>query len=172
MAWDVLSTEEKKEILALFPDAEHILNPGTDEARPNIVSLMNDDNFRHDCARYTENIDGGRHDREWLEQAWAAHERRKAGDFDSYLANKFEDDWGVEVPENLRPRRQRTGSTSPEASQKGKEREGLGEGFSSQQTPQDEGSSSSDELHGKPEDFALFRPRVPPAVTLELHRSH
>jgi hypothetical protein len=98
-AWDILTQEEKQEVLAKFPDDTHILEAGTPNARPNLVSLRNDDNFRHDCARYCENIELGRHDEEWLSQAWAAHEKHKRGDFDTFLRDQFEEDWGTELPE-------------------------------------------------------------------------
>ncbi|KAF5677756.1 hypothetical protein FHETE_1519 [Fusarium heterosporum] len=105
LTWDVLEKEEKAEILALFPDSQHILGAGTEDACPDFASLMNDDTFRYDCAAYTENISQGRHDPEWLEQAWAAHERRKMGDFDEYLDNRFKDEWEVELPPELKTTR-------------------------------------------------------------------
>ncbi|KAF4984236.1 hypothetical protein FZEAL_524 [Fusarium zealandicum] len=107
MAWDILDLEEKQEILALFPDTQHILSSDTDDARPDFSSLMNDDSFRYDCAAYTDNIAQGRHDPDWLASAWGAHERRKGGDFDEYLDNKFRDEWDVELPSELKtvPRR-------------------------------------------------------------------
>jgi len=43
----------------------------------------------------------GRHDPQWLRDAWRAHERRKAGDFDDFLISKFEEDWGP-LPEHMR----------------------------------------------------------------------
>ncbi|KAF4988571.1 hypothetical protein FGRMN_9691 [Fusarium graminum] len=105
LTWDILQKEEKAEILALFPDSQHILGAGTEDACPDFASLMNDDTFRYDCAAYTENISQGRHDPEWLEQAWAAHERRKMGDFDEYLDNRFKDEWEVELPPELKTTR-------------------------------------------------------------------
>ncbi|KAF7548732.1 hypothetical protein G7046_g8573 [Stylonectria norvegica] len=99
MAWDILEEEDRAEILSLFPDDQHILAAGTQDARPDFVSLMNDDSFRHDCAAYTENIAQGRHDPDWLAEAWAAHERRKAGDFDDFLETRFKEEWGQELPE-------------------------------------------------------------------------
>ncbi|KAF4957746.1 hypothetical protein FSARC_11207 [Fusarium sarcochroum] len=105
MAWDILEKEEKADILTLFPDSQHILDPGTEDACPDFASLMNDDSFRYDCAAYTGNIAQGRHDPEWLAQAWAAHERRKIGDFDDYLDNKFKDEWDVELPLELKTNR-------------------------------------------------------------------
>lgn len=66
---------------------------------------MNDDSFRYDCAAYTDNIAQGRHDPEWLASAWSAHERRRAGDFDTYLVDRLEEDWGVEIPEEMKARR-------------------------------------------------------------------
>jgi hypothetical protein len=74
---------------------------------------MNDDSFRSDCAEYTENISQGKHDSEWLSSAWVAHERRKLGDFDEYLLNKFEEDWGVELPQELKEQRRRPGARPP-----------------------------------------------------------
>lgn len=106
MAWDVLDPSDKAEIIALFPDKDHIVLDDGEEARPDLASLMNDDAFRHDCATYTEHLAQGRFDPEWLACAWAAHEQRKAGDFDEHLINKFEDDWQVELPEDFKPRRQ------------------------------------------------------------------
>lgn len=96
-AWDVLTEEEKHFVLSKFPDETHILDAGTPAARPNLASLRNDDNFRHDCATYCGNIKLGRHDEEWLHQAWTAHEKRKRGDYDEFLRIKLEEDWGVEL---------------------------------------------------------------------------
>ncbi|KAK2002080.1 hypothetical protein LX36DRAFT_652700 [Colletotrichum falcatum] len=98
-AWDILSKEERAEVIALFPTGTRILDPGTEKARPDLDALRNDNNFRHDCATYTDNIALGKHDPEWLEQAFAARERRRAGDFDRYLKQKFEDEWSCELPE-------------------------------------------------------------------------
>ncbi|RFU72546.1 hypothetical protein TARUN_9705 [Trichoderma arundinaceum] len=105
MAWTALDQDEKTEILSLFPDKRHILDSDTEDARPNFASLMNDDSFRYDCAAYTDNIAQGRYDPDWLASAWSAHERRKAGDFDKYLIDKLEEDWGVEIPGEMKVRR-------------------------------------------------------------------
>lgn len=116
MAWDILDATDKAEILALFPDKEHILDPESENARPNLMSLMNDDTFRHDCATYTENIALGHFDPEWLASAWSAHERRKLGDFDEHLADKFEAEWQVQLPQDFKPKRQVSrGSNQSEA---------------------------------------------------------
>ena len=112
MAWEALDKEEKEEILSLFPDNQHILSAGTDQAQPDFVSLMNDDSFRYDCAAYVENMAQGRHDLEWLASAWSAHEQRKTGDFDEFLESKFEEEWGVEVPENMKANRAASGAPS------------------------------------------------------------
>lgn len=106
LAWDVLGADDKTEILALFPDQAHILAADdSGDARPDFGSLMNDDTFRHDCSVYTENVAEGRFDPEWLACAWAAHERRKAGDFDEHLVAKFENDWQTELPDEMKPKR-------------------------------------------------------------------
>ncbi|AEO56402.1 hypothetical protein MYCTH_2301285 [Thermothelomyces thermophilus ATCC 42464] len=97
-AWDVLTPEEKKEVLAKCPDGTPILDAGTEAARPDLASLANDDNFRYDCVRYCENIELGRHDEEWLRQAWVAHEKHKRGDYDDFLREQFEEDWGIQMP--------------------------------------------------------------------------
>lgn len=107
MAWDVLDQEEKAEILALFPDNQHILKADTQDARPDFASLRNDDSFRYDCAAYTEHLAQGRHDPEWLEMAWSAHQRRRIGDFDEYLETKFNEDWDVELPPEMKSSRVR-----------------------------------------------------------------
>ncbi|KAL7823859.1 Asx homology domain-containing protein [Trichoderma gracile] len=114
MAWTSLDQADKAEILALFPDRDHILDAGTEDARPDLASLMNDDSFRYDCAAYTENIAQGRHDPEWLASAWSAHERRKAGDFDEFLVEKLEEDWGVEIPAEMRTVRRVNGAEEKE----------------------------------------------------------
>ncbi|KAK4241260.1 Asx homology domain-containing protein [Achaetomium macrosporum] len=102
-AWDILTQEEKQAVLAKFPTDAHILEAGTPDARPNLVSLCNDDNFRHDCARYCENLELGWHDEEWLRQAWIAHEKMKRGDYDDFLRQRFEVDWETELPKENKP---------------------------------------------------------------------
>ncbi|KAI5461517.1 ASX homology domain-containing protein, partial [Mariannaea sp. PMI_226] len=105
MAWDVLSREEQAEILALFPDNQHILSANTQDARPDFASLRNDDGFRYDCAAYTEGLAQGKHDPEWLASAWGAHERRKIGEFDEYLETKFKEEWDIDIPDEFTSRR-------------------------------------------------------------------
>lgn len=101
-------------MLAKFPDETHISDAGTPNARPNPMSLRNDDNFRHDCARYCENIELGRHDEEWLNQAWIAHEKHKRGDFDGFLRDQFQEEWDTELPEE-----RKTGDPEPTESKEG-----------------------------------------------------
>ncbi|XWX00169.1 hypothetical protein V2A60_008189 [Cordyceps javanica] len=103
MAWSSLDEADHAEILALFPDQSHIRTAEDGTAQPDMASLMNDDSFRYDCAAYTQNLAQGRHDPEWLAQAWAAHERRKAGDFKEFLRTKFETDWEVKLPPEVEP---------------------------------------------------------------------
>lgn len=114
-AWDVLDAVERTEILSLFPGGEHVLDARSADARPDILSLRNDDTFRHDCAAYTENVAEGRFDPGWLECAWSAHERRKMGDFDEHLAAKFEEDWQITLPNEYRPRREPSMGEAPAA---------------------------------------------------------
>ena len=104
-SWDVLSKEEKEEILALLPDQQHILISDNGVPELNFVTLRNDDNFRRDCAAYTEHLAQGRYDPQWLAEAWAAHERRKAGDFDDYLIDELESTWEIKLPDQFKARR-------------------------------------------------------------------
>ncbi len=90
--------------MALLPDDTHVVNPGTEDAHPNTDSLRNDNNFRHDCARYCEDIELGKHDPDWLREAWIAHTRRNRGDFDDHIVQQFEADWDVELPEAHYPK--------------------------------------------------------------------
>ncbi|KAG5961478.1 hypothetical protein E4U57_007663 [Claviceps arundinis] len=94
VAWTSLTLEDRREILSLFPDPALILDADTDAARPDLESLINDDAFRADCAAYVEDLAHGRHDPQWLSDAWRAHERRKRGEFEEFLRRKFEEDWG------------------------------------------------------------------------------
>jgi hypothetical protein len=82
-----------------------VLDAGTEQARPDIAALMNDDTFRGDCASYTQNILQGRHDPSWLTGAYHAHHKRQMGEFDEHLVQQVYDDWGVELPEDFKPRR-------------------------------------------------------------------
>ncbi|KJZ71858.1 hypothetical protein HIM_08703 [Hirsutella minnesotensis 3608] len=100
LTWTALAVNEQAEILSLFPDSRHIIKGGVDFLdMPDLDALMNDKGFRDDCAAYKSNLADGRHDAGWLAEAWAAHEMRKAGQYDAYLRAKFEDDWGVKIPE-------------------------------------------------------------------------
>ncbi|KAK7731756.1 hypothetical protein SLS53_008700 [Cytospora paraplurivora] len=102
-AWDLLEEDDKKEVLALFPDNKHILDAGTPNARPNVASLQNDDNFRHDTEEYVSNLYRGMHDPAWLQDAWAAHGSRAAGNFDHYYVRKLEADWKTTIPDEMKP---------------------------------------------------------------------
>ncbi|KAI0898057.1 Asx homology domain-containing protein [Annulohypoxylon nitens] len=98
-AWDVLSPEERKAVLDKFPDQDEVIDNGTETARPNILALRNNDNFRHDVAQYQEDLRKGWHDPEWIRQAQAAHRKREAGEYNEYLATRFKEEWGIPLPE-------------------------------------------------------------------------
>lgn len=102
-AWDVLSADDKQEILSFFPADVHILEPNTPNARPNVTSLSSNDTFRHDAEEYVSNISKGMHDPEWLRQAWVAHQRRATGEFDEFYIRKVEVDWNTDIPYEHRP---------------------------------------------------------------------
>ncbi|KAB5575611.1 Asx homology domain-containing protein [Coniochaeta sp. 2T2.1] len=118
-AWDVLPPADQEELCRMLehdrpaslssspsPPGSNGKSGKSDESstpskvviRPNLTYLRSDDSFRSDCARYTENIQEGRHDPDWLAESWVAHERRKRGDFREYLRQKVERDWEVKVP--------------------------------------------------------------------------
>lgn len=94
-AWDILTQEERERILGKFPDNAEILDSGTANARPNIAALRNNNNFRHDVARYQEGLSKGFHDPEWVQQAQAAHRSRELGFYDDFMAADFEERWDM-----------------------------------------------------------------------------
>ncbi|KAF3069013.1 putative proline-rich early nodulin protein [Daldinia childiae] len=98
VAWDLLSTEEKQQVLAKFPDEKEILDAGTENARPNISALRNNNNFRHDIVRYQGDLKKGWHDPEWIRQAQAAHSKREIGFYNEYISDRFQEDWNMEMP--------------------------------------------------------------------------
>ncbi|KAI5865545.1 Asx homology domain-containing protein [Durotheca rogersii] len=97
-AWDLLDPEEKQEILSKFPDQKDILDVGTENARPDIQALRNNDNFRNDIARYQEDLSKGCHDPEWIQQARSAHRKRELGFYNDFLAARFEEEWDMKMP--------------------------------------------------------------------------
>lgn len=106
MTWDVLTPADKQEILTLLPPGSQIAaSDPAEQAVPDFAHLRNDDSFRYDCASYVENIRLGRFEEEWLECAWAAHQRRKMGDYDEFLEKRFEEQWETELPEELKVKR-------------------------------------------------------------------
>lgn len=114
-AWDVLSNEEQQQVLGLLPGHTHVLAPGTEQPRPDVNSLRNSDTFRFDSARYCENIEAGKHDPDWLQSAWVAHEKRNRGDFDEYQVKQFEKTWAVKISPEHHPKALRNeGQTAPQ----------------------------------------------------------
>ncbi|TGJ83870.1 hypothetical protein E0Z10_g4875 [Xylaria hypoxylon] len=101
-AWDILTCEEKEQILAKFPDNAEILDHGTPNARPDIAALLNNNNFRHDVARYQDGVSKGFHDPEWIQQAQSAHRSREMGVYDGFMADDFEERWEVPMPKHSR----------------------------------------------------------------------
>ncbi|KKA28366.1 hypothetical protein TD95_000205 [Thielaviopsis punctulata] len=106
-AWDCLPEDKQKRILSLFPSGNKYITTAPDGTRrPNITALSSSNSFRYDIARYQENIQLGRHDPFWLEDAWQAHRRRLEGYYDEALEDKFKQTWGIEAraPPPLAPR--------------------------------------------------------------------
>ncbi|KAI1659058.1 Asx homology domain-containing protein [Daldinia decipiens] len=98
VAWDLLSSEEKQQVLAKFPDEKEILDAGTENARPDIAALRNNNNFRHDIVRYQNDLKKGWHDPEWIRQAQSAHSKREIGFYNEYISDRFQEDWNMEMP--------------------------------------------------------------------------
>ncbi|KAI1332056.1 Asx homology domain-containing protein [Xylariaceae sp. FL0255] len=96
-AWEILTPEEKQKVLSKFPDDLEILDPNTAGARPDFAALRNNDNFRHDVARYQEGLRQGFHDPEWIQQAQAAHRKRELGMYDEFMAADFQERWGLSM---------------------------------------------------------------------------
>ncbi|OAA68746.1 proline-rich early nodulin-like protein [Niveomyces insectorum RCEF 264] len=127
-AWSVLSKDDQADVLRLFPPGHNIVGAGTDEARPDIASLKNDDNFRHDCARYQSDLQAGFHDKAWLAEAFEAHAMRRRGLFDEYVIAEFESSWGVRLPDAYKPASMRAqAEAGPEAEQKQEKQTGAGD---------------------------------------------
>lgn len=97
-AWDILSHDEKAEILALFPHDSWILDPETPHAQPNTALLMSNTAFRSDCVGYARGIERGHHANQWLQEAWEAHKTHLKGGFDDYLSKEFKTTWGEDMP--------------------------------------------------------------------------
>lgn len=125
-AWDLLSDQDKSDILALFPDEKHILGTGTPNARPDVRSLQNDDNFRHDTEDYVSNLSRDMHDPTWLQDAWAAHGSRAAGNFDQFYIRRLEADWKTTIPDDMKPENLRSTPKSEELLVAGQPAEGDG----------------------------------------------
>ncbi|KAI0969715.1 Asx homology domain-containing protein [Xylaria arbuscula] len=115
MAWDVLSPEEREQVLSKFPDDTMILDSGTVDARPDIGALLNSNNFRNDVTRYQEGLGKGYHDPEWIQQAQAAHRSREAGLYDDYMAADFQEKWDMPMPQKLQSGSGTSGSKNHQA---------------------------------------------------------
>ncbi|KAJ8129115.1 hypothetical protein O1611_g4517 [Lasiodiplodia mahajangana] len=111
-AWEILTQEEREQILAKFPDDAEIMDPGTPNARPDIAALRNNNNFRHDVARYQEGLSKGFHDPEWIQQAQAAHRSRQLGFYDEFKASDFEERWDMPMPLQVQAKHEVNGKDS------------------------------------------------------------
>lgn len=163
-AWDCLTAEDKREILALFPAntvVTHILDAGTPDARPNMNALLSDNNFRHDAEQYVTNLSKGMHDPTWLKDAWAAHHRRAAGEFDAYYIRKIEVDWNTTIPDEYKPehlREKQNGDSasasvpSPEASMKEDVDSGLNGDKNDASRRENSGSNEKEDASSSPKE--------------------
>ncbi|KAI8950833.1 hypothetical protein F4801DRAFT_547760 [Xylaria longipes] len=113
-AWDILTREEREKIIARFPDDAEILDPDTPNARPDIAALRNNDNFRHDVARYQEGLSKGFHDPEWIQQAQTAHRQRELGFYDEFMAADFVKKWDMPMPKQPHAGSELNGNSSPQ----------------------------------------------------------
>lgn len=91
---NVLTEEERRKLVSMLPNQEHVI---TDEnGQPSIDAnfLKYDMDWSHGLSRVKEDIAEGRNDPEWLSQAIDAFEQRKAGAFDQFKEQEYEEFWG------------------------------------------------------------------------------
>lgn len=89
-AWSILSDEEKETVRSLMP-ADMVY---TEDGAPDPQFLRYDNDWRNGLRLFSEDLQNGRYEPEWLEAAQEAAEMRRRGDFDSWKEEQFEEHWG------------------------------------------------------------------------------
>jgi hypothetical protein len=89
-AWNTLEDHEKAEVRSLLPDTI----PFTDDGAPSPEFLKHNNDWRNGIRQFQEDIENGRYDPKWQEEAAQAMEERAAGAFDDYKEQHYEEFWG------------------------------------------------------------------------------
>ncbi|KZF21384.1 hypothetical protein L228DRAFT_262406 [Xylona heveae TC161] len=89
-AWELLDEEEKRILMSLLPD--RALTDDQSGVRPEF--LKHDIDFKTGIRLYQEDLEAGRYDPEWLQQAAVAMEERAQGKFDAWKEQEYEAFWG------------------------------------------------------------------------------
>jgi hypothetical protein len=99
-AWNCLEETEKQEILALLPpDVHPDAQAAADDSNSKIPPIPDSfirysNNWRDGIRQFQLDLENGRYDPEWLQQAQDAREQRERGDFDKFKEREFEAFWG------------------------------------------------------------------------------
>lgn len=114
-AWDLLSPEQQRELITYLPRApsdamrdieeEMAASVLADQPLPNIAlqRLNTSMAFKSDIRQFQEDLDAGKLDISWVEQALMASERRKRGDFDDWKVKERENYWEMNHDETSQP---------------------------------------------------------------------
>lgn len=95
-AWNGLEQAEQQQILDLLPDHIHAHPyPGEDGKIPALPeSLRYSNHWRDGVRQFQVDLENGRYDPEWLQQAEQAVQERAEGAFDDFKEQEFEEFWG------------------------------------------------------------------------------
>jgi hypothetical protein len=99
-AWNCLEENEKQEILALLPpDVHPDAQAAADDPSTNIPPIPDNfirysNNWRDGVRQFQLDLENGRYDPEWLQQAQDAREQRERGEFDNFKEREYEEFWG------------------------------------------------------------------------------
>lgn len=88
--WAHLTKEEIEEVTAHFP--EHV--PRNDDGSIAMDFLRYDNDWRHGVRQWQGDLAAGHLNKDWQQQAATAVQERKAGKFDKFKEDEFEEFWG------------------------------------------------------------------------------
>ena len=90
LAWENLTEAQRKDLKAKFPP--HVTLD--DSGKPSFEFLKYDMNWQSDLRCFKENLEDGRYEQEWLEEAHQAMKDRADGKFDAWKLEQYEEFWG------------------------------------------------------------------------------
>lgn len=88
--WEQMTEDELKHIDTLFPD--HV--PREENGSISLNWLRYNNDWRHGICQWQTDLEAGRLDPEWQQEAAIAMEERAAGKFDKFKEEEFEEFWG------------------------------------------------------------------------------